>query len=119
MWLGPMRLSNFVRRNRFVVLAVISLAAWLTGSILSRIDPNLDFAFYLSFCGWISFLLVVGYFSTPNNSVFGKVAFTFVVIMLIGIFMKILHLLGGNFTIIVGLAGILATYLIMWFGKKK
>lgn len=119
MWLGLMRLSNFVRRNRFVVLAVISLAAWLTGWILRRTDPDLDFGFYLSFFGWISFLLIVGYFSTPANSVFGKVAFTFVVIMVIGIIMKILHLLGGNFAIIVGLVGIFATYLIMWFGKKK
>jgi hypothetical protein len=116
---GLIRMANIVRRNRFLMLGLISLAACIAGSIWSRTDPTNNYAFYLWFFGWISFLLVVGYFSTPSNSVFGKVAFRFVVLMVIGIVMKILHLLGGEVTIIVALVGIFATYVIMWFGKRK
>ena len=108
-----------MRKNCFVILGVISLAAWISGFIWNRSEPDHNYAFHLFFFGWIAFLLVIGYFSTPSNSIFGKVAFGFVVIMVIGIATKMLNLLGANTMIVVGLLGIFATYLKMWFGQKR
>ena len=106
-------------KNRLFILSVISAAACILGFIWNTSDPDHDYAFPLFFFGWIAFLLVVGYSSTPSNSIFGKVAFGFVVIMVIGIATKMLNLLGGNVTIIVGLLGIFATYLNMWLKKRR
>lgn len=98
---------------------IISAVAAVVGYIWSRYDIGNGMAVSLYMLGWTSSLLAVGYHSTPSNSVFGKIAFVFVIIMVSGIMMKILHLLGANEIIIGGLLGIAVTYLVMWFGKKK
>ena len=105
-----MRICKHHGKNRFFILGLLSLAACISGFIWNRSDPDNDYAFHLFFFAWIAFLLVVGYTSTPSNSIFGKVAFGFVVIMVTGIAMKMLNLFGANIMIIVGLLGLFATY---------
>jgi hypothetical protein len=100
------------------ILTVISAIAWAGGYVFHNFYPDNDFIFSLYFFGWISFMLVVGYSSTPSSSLPGKVAFACVVVMILGIVMKILHMPGANIIIVVGLLGIGLTYFVMWFGKK-
>jgi hypothetical protein len=82
-------------------------------------DPDNNIAFIVHFSGWLASLLAAGYFSTPSNSTIGKVAFGFVILIVAGIAMKILHLTGANNIIISGLAGIFITYAVMWFREKR
>ena len=63
--------------------------------------------------------MTVGYLSTPTNSRYGKIALGFVVIMITGIVMKILHLAWANEIIGVSLIGVLITYATMWFMENK
>lgn len=108
------------RANKnLAILGGFSLATCIGGFIWSRFDPSNAYSFNLFFFGWLSSLLVVGYASTPSDSLFGKIAFGFVVIMVIGIGMKILHLFAANVIIVVGLLGIFSTYGVMWFGSKR
>jgi hypothetical protein len=105
-------------RKLLILWAVLSLASLLTGFIWKNSDSENHNAYQLYFIGWMSTLLVVGYLSTPSDSVFGKVAFGFVVFTVAGIAWKVLHLTGANEAIVIGLLGITATYAVMWFGKK-
>jgi hypothetical protein len=95
---------------------IISLIALTGGWIWSKSDSN---AFLLYFFGGISSLLAVGYYSTPSNSIYGKIAFGFIALMVGGISFKVLHYIGGNEMIIVSLLGILTTYIVMWFREKR
>lgn len=107
-------------KKSLAILGGISLTACIAGFIWSRFDPyNNEYAFNLFFFGWLASLVVVGYASTPSDSLSGKIAFGFVVIMVTGIGMKMLHLFAANVIIVVGLLGIFATYGVMWFGSKR
>jgi hypothetical protein len=81
------------------------------------IQPADAIAPLVYFFGLISSLLAVGYYSTPTGSVFGKVAYGFVVVTVAGIVMKVLHVVFANETIVAGLAGIAITFIIMWVRK--
>jgi hypothetical protein len=96
-----------------------SLASILAGYAWQIFDSENSIAIAFKFFGWIVFLLAVGYLSTPTNSSYGKIAFSFVVIMIIGILMKVLHLAWANEVIIVALVGILITYVVMWLRETK
>jgi hypothetical protein len=99
---------------------ILSFVALIAGRIWSNADTSVNnFAFHLYFDGLLSSLLAVGYYSTPSSSVYGKIAFAFVVIMVIGIASKILHYDGADAMIIIGLAGIFVTYLVMWLREKR
>ena len=93
---------------------IISFAAIAIGFVWSRLDHDNHFAFLIYFNGWISSLLAIGYYSTPSNSMFGKIIYGFVVLTVVGIAFKILHYTGANEMIIVGLIGISITYVWMW-----
>jgi hypothetical protein len=107
-----------MRKKTLTILTVISALAWAGGYVLHSFYPYNDFTFELYFFGWISFMLVVGYSSTPSNSLPGKIAFACVVVMILGIVMKILHMPAANIIIVIGLVGIGLTYFVMWFGKR-
>jgi hypothetical protein len=105
-------------RNSSSVLILVSFVIWLVGGVWKHFSPDSALAILLYFFGWISTLLVVGFFSTPSNSIHGKIAFAFVGLTVVGVVLKVLHLPAGNEVIVVGLLGIGATYTVMWFGKK-
>ena len=96
-----------------------SLGTILTGYAWLFFEPQNSVAIAFKFFGWITFLLAVGYLSTPTNSKYGKISFGFVVIMIIGIVMKVLHLAWANELILVGIAGVIFTYVIMWLRESK
>jgi len=112
-------MKSFLQTIVKFVWPVLSIAVLITGIIWRLIDPENSIAFLLYFIGWLLTLLVIGYFSTPSNSSFGKIAFGFVVLMVMGIASKILHFLGGDVMIIAGLTGLGVTYVAMWYKKKK
>jgi hypothetical protein len=105
-------------RNSSSAWILLSFVIWLAGGIWKHFNPDSAVAFLLYFFGWICTLLVVGFFSTPSNSVYGKIAFGSVGLTVAGIVLKVLHLPGGNETIVVGLLGIGATYAVMWLNKR-
>ncbi len=98
---------------------IVSLAALVAGAIWKHSVPDNSIASQLYFIGWMSTLLAVGYLSTPSNSVFGKITFVCVVLTVAGIAMKVLHLVGANSVIIIGLLGGVSTYILMWVRKKE
>jgi len=63
--------------------------------------------------------LVIGYYSTPSNSIYGKTAFGSVIIIIAGVVIKILHLYGGNELILAGLAGIAISYGLLWYKESR
>ena len=100
------------------------LSAWIItsfviGIVWSRFDHDNHYAFLIYFNGIISSLLAVGYYSTPSNSIYGKITYGFVVLTVVGIAFKILHYLWANEMIIVGLLGISITYVWMWIRSQK
>jgi hypothetical protein len=106
-------------KKSVIVAVVVSLATLLIGYLWKISDPANNTAFILYFGGWIASLIVVGYVSTPTDSLFGKISFVFVIIMVVGIACKITHFPFANTLIIVGLAGIMITYAIMWLKSDK
>jgi len=105
-------------RNPIAIWIALSLLFWLTGTIWQSFGSANDIAFIVRTVGWVSSLIAIGYYSTPSNSGYGKLAFAGVIVMVGGIVLKILHYDGGNELIIIGLLGIIATYGVMWFGKR-
>ena len=95
---------------------VLSVLTWLGGSALNRGN---EFRYILILIGGASFLLAIGYVSTPSKSGFGKILFGFVVLMVAGINMKIFHLSPSNELIIAALVGIAITYAVMWSRKNN
>jgi hypothetical protein len=95
----------------------LSITICLGGLLWKYIQPADAIAPLVYFFGLISSLLAVGYYSTPTGSVFGKVAYGFVVVTVAGIVMKVLHVVFANETIVAGLAGIAITFIIMWVRK--
>jgi hypothetical protein len=73
----------------------------------------------LIFCSWLSSLLAIGYLSTPSGSWNGKLAFTGVCVMVIGIGFKLLHLPGANVLIIAGIAVIGTVYIFLWIKNRS
>lgn len=106
-------------KSPILIWIVLSFASLLIGVIWRQFDSSSEIATGLYFVGWISSLLAIGYFSTPTGSMYGKIAFGCVALMVTGIVMKILHLTGANEIIIIGLLGIGAAYGVMWFKDKK
>jgi hypothetical protein len=98
-------------------VGIIAFCAWIIGFMWMRLDKE-GYGFLLFTVGWIATLLVIGYHSTPSNSIYGKSAFGFVVVMVCGILFKILHFAYGDEIIILSLVGISGTYLAMWLKKK-
>jgi hypothetical protein len=96
-----------------------SLVSILAGYAWQILDPENSLAIALKFFGWIIFLLAVGYLSTPTNSIYGKIIFGTVIIMILGVIMKILHLAWANEVIVISLVGILITYATMWLREAK
>jgi hypothetical protein len=74
--------------------------------------------FWLRFGGWLSFLLALGFFSTPSGTP-GTITFGWVIVMVTGIAFKVLHFTGGNAIIMTGLFGILITFSWIWFSRKR
>jgi hypothetical protein len=103
--------------NKKVILG-IPFALILLGVVGRQFDPQNSVAFIFYLTGWLSSLIVVGYFSTPSNSLLGKICFGFVIVMTLGVLFKMLHFLGGNELIVVGLIGVVVTYGLWWFRKK-
>jgi hypothetical protein len=97
---------------------ITSFVAILIGIVWSRFDHDNNYAFLIYFNGIISSLLAVGYYSTPSNSIYGKITYGFVVLTVVGIAFKILHL-WANEMIVVGLLGISITYVLMWIRSHK
>lgn len=96
-----------------------SLVAVITGQLAPGFLPESDIRFVLIFYGQLSLLLAVGYYCTPSNSIFGKILFGFVVIMVIGIAFKILHYEGADLIIILSLLGIVGCYLWRWIKESR
>jgi hypothetical protein len=101
-------------RNPVSVWILLSAICWFVGLVWKYIEPYNETVFILNFSGWLSFLLAIGYYCTPSNSIYGKIAFACVTVIVIGIAMKILHIDGGNAAIVVSLGVLGATYVIMW-----
>jgi FtsH-binding integral membrane protein len=95
----------------------LSITICLGGLLWKYIQPADPIAPLVYFFGLISSLLAVGYYSTPTGSLFGKVAYSFVVVTVVGIVMKVLHVVYANEMIAAGLAGIAITFIIMWVRK--
>jgi hypothetical protein len=98
---------------------IVSFLTVVGGWIWNNYDAANNTAFLLYFCGGISSLLAVGYYSTPSNSIYGKIAFGFIVLMVGGVSFKVLRYIGGNEMIVVSLLGIFATYMVMWFREER
>ena len=98
-----------------IICFVISLSMLVGGAVWKAFDPESDTAILVYFQGWIASLLAVGYMSTPNDSIYGKIAFAFVCIIVAGVVMKFLHLQAANEIIIGGLLGLGSTYVVRAF----
>ena len=96
--------------NIWVVLSFLTL---ITGCVWRHLDSNSEIAIVAYILGLISSLLAVGYYSTPSHSIYGKIAFTCVIIVVSGMIMKILHWVGANEVMVIGLAGIGFTFAFM------
>jgi hypothetical protein len=108
-----------MKKKLIITWIVLSFLSILVGGVWSNFDPGRNLAFHLYFDGIISSLLSVGYYSTPSNSLYGKIAYGFVVITVCGIAFKILHFLWANEMIVIGLLGIFVTYVLMWVRTRK
>jgi hypothetical protein len=109
---------RWIRNYRVPILVVLAVLDWTFGSVIVKILPE-SFAFELWFGSWLCILILIAYHSTPSNSAFGKVFFGFSVLIILGVAMKLLHLIGANAVIISGLLGILIAYLLMWSRAKE
>jgi len=103
-------------KNFVLAWIIISFIALTGGWIWSYFDSN---ALLVYFFGGISSLLSVGYYNTPSNSIYGKIAFGFVALVVGGIIFKVLHYAGGNKIIVIGLVGIVLTNVVMWYQEKR
>jgi small-conductance mechanosensitive channel len=108
-----------MKKKILIVWIIISICLAIAGWLWSRIDARNAIAMIVFFLGGISSLLAVGYYSTPSNSIYGKVAFGFVIVIVIGIVFKILHLEGADLAIICGLCGVCMTYILIWIRTPK
>lgn len=107
-----------MNKNIVTSWIIISIIAAVGGSLWIRMDSENEIAFFVFFFGWMSSLLVIGYYSTPSNSLYGKILFGGVVVIVIGIAFKILHFTGGDMLIIVGLGILACTYVTMWLRNR-
>jgi hypothetical protein len=107
-----------MQKKILIGCAIISFASILCGFIWKIFDPRDYMATDLYFFGWLSSLLVVGYYSTPSDSIYGKILFVFIVIMVGGILIKVMHWEYANEIIIFSLAGITGTYLVKWLKER-
>ena len=114
-----LRARDFMPRNPVTIWIVLSFLTLFTGYLWNYLDAGSDTAFVMIFFGWASSLLAVGYYSTPSDSMYGKIAFAGVMVMVMGMAMKILHFLGANHLIVIGLLAIVVTYVTRWARERK
>ena len=93
-----------------VIWILLSVLSYIAGLTLRAFDPENPVAIYLKFAGWVSFILAVGIISKPSHPLIGKIFFSFVMVMTIGVCLKVFHLLYANEIIIIGLAGMAISY---------
>lgn len=105
--------------NLLILWGVLSFAAVALGFLWAKFDADSELASWLRFWGFFSSLIFVAYLSKPSSRPYGLIVFAFSSLMVVGIFFKILHLLGGDVIILVCLAGIVTTYAVMWFRERK
>jgi uncharacterized membrane protein YccC len=98
---------NFKPTTRWILASV---AVYLAGSVWRWADPENFTGTDLKIIGWLSFLVAVGFAVRPSNPWLGRIFFTFVVVMTIGLCVKIFHLAFANEIIIAGLSGMVVTY---------
>ena len=108
-----------MKKELITIWIILSFLSILAGGVWSHFNADSKYAFHLYFDGILSSLLSVGYYSTPSNSLYGKIAYGFVGITVCGIAFKILHFLWANEMIVIGLLGIFVTYVLMWVRKRK
>src|SRR5262245_56485061 len=107
------------RLNWLILWGVVSFSAIAVGFLWSMFETDSSLASLLRFWGFFSSLIFVAFLSKPSTHPYGLIVFAFSVVMIVGINFKILHLVGGNAIIVVGLLGIFACYGVMWFREKK
>lgn len=105
-------------RDPEIVWPSLSIVAVLICFIWINVSPDSNLAFGFYFFSWMSFLLSVGYVSTPAGSWTGKTAFGAVVLMILGIAFKVLHLPAANILIIAGLVILAVSCVIHWFRHR-
>lgn len=108
-----------MNRKTLQIWIGISLAAWVVGYAGKEWLEGNEIFFGLFFFGWISSMLAIGFYSKPHHVVFGKIVYGFIILMIVGIMLKILHLMGGHELILIGLAGVVVTYAAMWFKNRR
>lgn len=98
---------------------ISSFVIILVAEIWKQYDPENTSLSMIKFYAVLSSLLSVGYYSTPSNSVYGKISFGFVLLLVIGIMFKVLHYEGADAMVVIGLAGLLTTFAWRWKKEKK
>ncbi len=106
-------------RNPVTIWIVLSFLTLITGYVWYYLDSGSNAAFAAISLGWVSSLLAVGYYSTPSDSIYGRIAFAGVIVMVMGMVMKILHYTGANLLIVIGLLVIVVTYVTRWTRERK
>jgi hypothetical protein len=99
-----------------LVVSVLLIASGLCWRLIDEENTN---ASHLFTAGWLSSLLVAGYYITPSGTIFGKIAFAAVIILVTGITMKIFHIAHGDKIIGGALFTIAFTYMKMWMKQRK
>lgn len=108
-----------MQKKILLIWFLVSVAAIAAGLLWRALDSQNTNASLLYTYGWLSSLLAIGYYSTPTGTVFGKIAFAAVVILVTGIAMKLFSIAGANQVIIGALLTIVITYAKMWMKDQK
>ncbi len=98
-------------KKHSLILVAISLALIL---IARSLDDSLATLQQVLMIAWFLTLPFIAYFSTPSNSVYGKIAFGSSILAILGLGLKVLNFEWANTMIIVGLAGVVGAYAVMW-----
>jgi hypothetical protein len=98
-----------------LLVSVLLIASALCWRLIYDDDTTASLLFT---AGWLSSLLVAGYYITPSGTTFGKIAFAAVVILVTGIGMKSFHIAHGDKIIGGALFTIAFTYMKMWMKAK-
>jgi hypothetical protein len=108
-----------MQKRILLIWFLVSLASIAAGLLWRSIDSQNSNASLVYTYGWLSSLLAVGYYSTPSGTIFGKIAFAAVCILVTGIAMKVFGIAGANQVIIGALLTIGITYAKMWLKDQK
>ncbi len=100
--------------NRFKIDA---LQVWIALSIVLGL-----FGSYviegLSYIGFMSLTLAIGYATRPSDMTLGRIFFAFTVLLTMAMGCKVAHLNYADFTIGVALAGLVVTFGYGWATRK-